>query len=99
MTQVPCAFPTRTRRLLYGLLMMLCGRRQMLWLGVTKHPTAEWVVRQLIAARGWGGLRDTSSVIETASMVRYSNPVFARWEFVADQPRYDRDGGMSMRNG
>ncbi len=35
MTQVPCAFPTRTRRLLYGLLMMLCGRRQLLWLGAS----------------------------------------------------------------
>ena len=79
--------------------MMLRGRRQMLWLGVTKHPTAEWVARQLTEARGWGGLRDTSSVIATASMVRYSNGGFARWEFVTDQPRHDRDGGMGMRNG
>jgi hypothetical protein len=79
--------------------MMLRGRRQMLWLGVTKHPTADWVARQLTEARGCGGLRDTSSVIATASMVRYSNGVFARWEFVTDQPRHDRDGGMGMRNG
>ena len=26
---------------------MLHGRRQMLWLGVTTHPTAEWIARQL----------------------------------------------------
>jgi hypothetical protein len=41
-------------RLLYGLLIMLHGRRQVLWLGVTEHPTAEWVARQLTEACGWG---------------------------------------------
>jgi hypothetical protein len=45
------------------------------------------------------GLRDSSSVIATASMVRYSNGVFGRWEFVTDHPRHDRDGGMGLRNG
>jgi hypothetical protein len=44
--------PTISFRLLYGLLIMLHGRRQMLWLGVTEHPTAEWVARQLTEACG-----------------------------------------------
>jgi hypothetical protein len=38
----------------YGLLILQHGRRQVLWLGVTEHPTAEWVARQLTEARGWG---------------------------------------------
>ena len=35
--------PTISFRLLYGLLIMGHGRRQILWFGVTAHPTAEWI--------------------------------------------------------
>ena len=45
--------PTISFRLLYGLLIMWHGRRQMLWLGVTAHPTAEWIANQLTQAIGW----------------------------------------------
>jgi transposase InsO family protein len=45
--------PTVSFRLLYGLLIMSHGRRQILWLGVTTHPTAEWIANQLTAACGW----------------------------------------------
>ena len=45
--------PTISFRLLYGLLILHHGRRQMLWLGVTAHPTAEWIARQLTEACGW----------------------------------------------
>ena len=45
--------PTLSLRLLYGLLICKHGRRQMLWLSVTAHPTAEWIARQLTEACGW----------------------------------------------
>ena len=45
--------PTLSFRLLYGLLILRHGRRQILWLGVTVHPNAEWVARQLTEACGW----------------------------------------------
>ena len=45
--------PTISFRLLYGLVILQHGRRQMLWLGVTAHPTAEWIARQLTEACGW----------------------------------------------
>src|ERR1700726_5174226 len=45
--------PTISFRLLYGLLILRHGRRHMLWLGVTAHPTAEWITRQLTEACGW----------------------------------------------
>ena len=45
--------PTVSFRLLYGLLVMAHGRRQILWLGVTAQPTAEWITNQLAAACGW----------------------------------------------
>jgi hypothetical protein len=45
--------PTLSFRLLYGLLILHHDRRQILWLGVTAHPTAEWISRQLTEAYGW----------------------------------------------
>jgi len=45
--------PTISFRLLYGLLIMRHGRRQVLWFGVTSHPTAEWIANQLTEACGW----------------------------------------------
>jgi hypothetical protein len=42
--------PTISFRLLYGLLIMGLGRRQILWFGVTSHPTAEWIANQLMSA-------------------------------------------------
>jgi hypothetical protein len=45
--------PTISFRLLYGLLVLRHSRRELLWLGVTAHPTAEWIGRQLTEACGW----------------------------------------------
>jgi|ERR1700722_10059104 transposase InsO family protein len=45
--------PTTSFRLLDGLLIMGHGRRQLLWVGVTAHPTAEWIANQLTEACGW----------------------------------------------
>src|SRR6201987_4546325 len=45
--------PTISFRLLYGLLIMGHGRRQILWFGTTAHPTAEWIANQLTEACGW----------------------------------------------
>jgi transposase InsO family protein len=45
--------PTISFRLLYGLLIMRHGRRQILWFGVTAHPTAEWIANQITEACGW----------------------------------------------
>ena len=45
--------PTFSFQLLYGLLILSHGRRQILWLGVTAHPSAEWMARQFTEACGW----------------------------------------------
>jgi transposase InsO family protein len=59
--------PTISFRLLYGLLIVQHGRREILWLGATRHPSAEWIGRQLTEAYGWGRgprylIRDRDSV-------------------------------------
>src|SRR6516162_3241924 len=45
--------PTISFRLLYGLLILQHGRRELLCMGVTAHPTAEWIAHQLTEAYGW----------------------------------------------
>src|SRR6187399_1352975 len=42
--------PTISFRLLYGLLILRHDRRRILWLGVTAHPTAEWITQQFTEA-------------------------------------------------
>jgi hypothetical protein len=44
--------PTISFRLLYGLLVLRHDRRRILWLGVTAHPTAEWIAQQFTEACG-----------------------------------------------
>jgi transposase InsO family protein len=45
--------PTISFRLLYGFLILRHSRRELLWLGVTAHPNAEWIARQLTEAYVW----------------------------------------------
>src|SRR5919199_4153674 len=45
--------PTLAFRLLYCLVILGHGRRQLVAFGVTAHPTAEWVTRQITEAFPW----------------------------------------------
>lgn len=45
--------PTISFRLLYGFLVLRHARRELLWMGVTAHPTAEWIAQQFTEALGW----------------------------------------------
>ena len=45
--------PTISFRLLYGFLVLRQSRREILWLGVTAHPSAQWIAGQLSEAYGW----------------------------------------------
>ena len=58
---------TLTFRTLYVLLFIAHGRRELVHLNVTAHPTAAWVWRQLVEATAWGRrprylLRDRDAV-------------------------------------
>jgi transposase InsO family protein len=46
-----CVVPTLTFELLFVFLGH--GRRQLLWFEVTRHPTAEWLARQITEAFPW----------------------------------------------
>ena len=45
--------PTLSFRLLFGLLILQHDRREILWLGATACPTAEWIAQQATEAFGW----------------------------------------------
>ena len=58
---------TLTFRTLYGLVFISHGRRELLHVNVTAHPTAAWVWRQVVEATAWGRrprflLRDRDTV-------------------------------------
>src|SRR5215470_2701323 len=48
-----CVVPTMTFERLFAFLVLGHGRRQLLWFEVTRHPTAEWLARQLTEAFPW----------------------------------------------
>ena len=48
-----CAVPTLTFDLLFAILVLGHGRRQLLWFEVTRHPTAAWLARQITEAFPW----------------------------------------------
>jgi transposase InsO family protein len=48
-----CVVPTVTFELLFAFLVLGHGRRQLLWFEVTRHPTAEWLARQITEAFPW----------------------------------------------
>jgi transposase InsO family protein len=48
-----CIVPTLTFDRLFALLVLGHGRRQLLWFEVTRHPTAEWLARQITEAFPW----------------------------------------------
>src|ERR1700721_15503 len=39
--------------LLYAFVIVRLGRRELIWINVTAHPTAEWAARQITAAFAW----------------------------------------------
>jgi hypothetical protein len=45
-----CVVQTVTFDRSYAFLVVGHGRRQLLWLEVTRHPTAEWLARQVTEA-------------------------------------------------
>src|SRR5229473_6462971 len=45
--------PTIGFKLLYGFVIVRIDRRELIWINVTAHPTAEWVARQITEAFPW----------------------------------------------
>jgi len=48
-----CIVPTVTYERLFAFLVVGHDRRRLLWIEVTRHPTAEWLARQITEAFPW----------------------------------------------
>jgi transposase InsO family protein len=53
-----CVVPTLTFERLFAFLVLGHGRRQLLWFEVTRHPTAQWLARQITEAFPWTSAPD-----------------------------------------
>ena len=67
-----CVVPTLTFERLFAFLVLGHGRRQLLWVEVTRHPTAEWLARQITEAFPWAStptylVRDNHGAYGTVS--------------------------------
>jgi Integrase core domain len=47
--------PTIGFNLLYVLVIVRLARRELVWINVTGHPTAEWIAQQITEAFPWNG--------------------------------------------
>jgi hypothetical protein len=54
-----CVVPTLAFDLLFVFLVLDHGRRRLLWFEVTRHPTAEWLARQITEAFPWTSAQPT----------------------------------------
>jgi hypothetical protein len=61
-----------------GFLVLPHSRRDLLWSGVTAHPSAQWIARQLTEACGWSE-PPPSIVIAMAPIARLSFDASQRW--------------------
>ena len=91
--------PTISFRLLYGLLIMGHGRRQILWFGVTSHPTAEWMANQLTEACGWEQAPRYLIRDRDGPMVSSSFEDFDQWAFATGRRRRAPHGKTDVLKG
>jgi transposase InsO family protein len=52
-TVIVFVVPTITFNLLYVLVIVRLARRELVWINVTTHPTAEWIAQQITEAFPW----------------------------------------------
>ena len=51
--------PTIGFRLLYALVIVRLARRELVWINVTAHPSADWIAQQITEAFPWTRPRAT----------------------------------------
>jgi len=76
--------PTISFRLLYGFLILQHSRRELVWLGVSAHPSAEWIARQLMR-------------VATGAAIYYSRPGLRLWQCLPPPASSDGHTGSADR--
>ena len=87
--------PTIGFRLLYALVIVRLARRELVWINVTAHPTADWITQQITEAFPWDEaprylIRDRDAV--------YGTVVTRRLAFATSRSRPARRGRTVLQN-
>src|SRR5262249_21468236 len=94
-----CVIPTLTFERLLAVLVLGPGRRPLLWVEVTRPPTAEWLAQQIVEAFPW----DTAPSYYCATMMLRtgwcSPDACGRWAFGIGRSPRGRHGRMPMSSG
>ncbi|HWU89356.1 MAG TPA: integrase core domain-containing protein [Kofleriaceae bacterium] len=85
-----CVVPTVTFDRLFAFLVVGHGRRQLLWFDVTRHPSAEWLARQITEAFPWASV--------PAYLVRDNDRVYGRVFTARVRAMGIRDRPTSLRS-
>src|SRR2546421_1042571 len=97
--------PTIAFEQLFAFLVLGHGRRQLLWIAVTRNPTAEWVARQITEALSWNSapkylIRDDDTLRQILTKIRHllqrDTDSWFTWEGCALHAR-DRAGRRHCR--
>jgi hypothetical protein len=86
--------PTLTFERLFAFLVLGHGRRQLLWFEVTRHPTAEWLARQITEAFPWASA--PAYLVLTVPTDMSSGLGRGPWASAIGRSRLDRHGKMRM---
>jgi hypothetical protein len=93
-----CVVPTLTFERLFAFLVLSHGRRQLLWFEVTRHPTAEWLARQITEAFPW---TSAPTYLVRDNDAAYGHVFTSRLRAMAirdARSRLDRPGKTGMRS-
>ena len=85
-----CVVPTVTFDRLFAFFVVGHGRRQLLWFDVTRHPSAEWLARQITEAFPWASA--------PAYLVRNNDRVYGRVFTARVRAMGIRDRPTSLRS-
>jgi hypothetical protein len=83
--------PTISFNLLYVLVIVRLARRELVWINVTAHPTAEWIAQQ--------GRHATWSAIGTGSIVLLSRADYVLWASATSPLRQPPRGRTPLLRG
>ena len=91
--------PTVGFDLIYAFVIIRLSRRELIWINVTAHPTAEWIARQLTEAFPWNEVPRYLMAIGIAFMAPWSCAEFAPWASGINPSHRPRPGRMALQNG
>ena len=91
--------PTIGFNLLYVLVIVRLARRELVWINVTAHPTAEWIAQQITEAFPWTEAprylirdRDAITVLRYAPITSHGHPRQAHCPWLAVAKLFCREG-------